>query len=104
MHDAYVTGIQEELDKFLQERGINEGLALFIPEYAQFKEQKVRQSQKLHWCLTSIVLTYISTPRQNYIIPVIELLILNNLFPPCLYSIYALWIRNDDRVSSQTQE
>jgi len=33
-------GLQEELDKFLQERGINESLALFIPEYAQFKEQK----------------------------------------------------------------
>ncbi|KAH9962824.1 mitochondrial glycoprotein [Russula dissimulans] len=33
-------GLQEELEKFLQERGINESLALFIPEYAQFKEQK----------------------------------------------------------------
>lgn len=32
-------GLQEEIDKFLQERGINESLALFIPEYAEFKEQ-----------------------------------------------------------------
>jgi complement component 1 Q subcomponent-binding protein len=32
---------QEEFEKFLQERGINEGLAFFVPEYAQHKEQKV---------------------------------------------------------------
>ena len=32
---------QEEFEKFLQERGINESLAFFIPEYAQHKEQKV---------------------------------------------------------------
>ncbi|RXW19263.1 hypothetical protein EST38_g6601 [Candolleomyces aberdarensis] len=31
--------LQEEFDKFLQERGINENVALFIPEYAEFKEQ-----------------------------------------------------------------
>jgi len=31
---------QEEFEKFLQERGINESLAFFIPEYAQHKEQK----------------------------------------------------------------
>ncbi|KAI9508574.1 mitochondrial glycoprotein [Russula earlei] len=33
-------GLQEEFEKFLQERGINESLALFVPEYAQHKEQK----------------------------------------------------------------
>ena len=33
--------VQEEFEKFLQERGINESLAFFVPEYAQHKEQKV---------------------------------------------------------------
>ncbi|KAF9495151.1 mitochondrial glycoprotein [Pleurotus eryngii] len=31
--------VQEEFEKFLQERGVNESLALFIPEYAEHKEQ-----------------------------------------------------------------
>lgn len=35
-------GLQEEFEKFLQERGINDSLAFFVPEYAQHKEQKVR--------------------------------------------------------------
>jgi complement component 1 Q subcomponent-binding protein, mitochondrial len=34
--------VQEEFEKFLRERGIAEGLALFIPEFAEHKEQKVR--------------------------------------------------------------
>jgi complement component 1 Q subcomponent-binding protein len=33
-------GLQEEVDKFLRERGINETVAIFIPEYAAFKEQQ----------------------------------------------------------------
>lgn len=33
-------GVQEEFDKFLAERGINENLAMFIPEFAEYKEQK----------------------------------------------------------------
>ena len=33
--------LQEEFEKFLQERGINENLEFFVPEYAQYKEQKV---------------------------------------------------------------
>ncbi len=33
--------VQEEFEKFLQERGVNESLALFIPEYAEHKEQLV---------------------------------------------------------------
>ena len=33
---------QEEFEKFLQERGVNESLAFFVPDYAQYKEQKVR--------------------------------------------------------------
>ncbi|CAL1699055.1 unnamed protein product [Somion occarium] len=32
--------VQEEFEKFIQERGINESLALFVPEYAEHKEQK----------------------------------------------------------------
>jgi len=31
--------LQEEFEKFLQERGINENIALFIPSYAEYKEQ-----------------------------------------------------------------
>lgn len=37
--------LQDEFEKFLQERGISENLAFFIPEYAQHKEQKVRKLQ-----------------------------------------------------------
>ncbi|PPQ80879.1 hypothetical protein CVT25_001888 [Psilocybe cyanescens] len=33
-------GVQDEFEKFLQERGINESLAAFIPEYAAHKEQQ----------------------------------------------------------------
>jgi len=32
--------LQEEFERFFQERGINESLAFFVPEYAQYKEQK----------------------------------------------------------------
>lgn len=32
--------LQEEFEKFLQERGVNESVALFIPEYAEWKEQQ----------------------------------------------------------------
>ncbi|TEB34066.1 regulatory protein suaprga1 [Coprinellus micaceus] len=37
--DTLDLGLQEEIDRFLQERGINETVALFIPEYAEWKEQ-----------------------------------------------------------------
>lgn len=40
--DTLDVTVQEEFEKFLQERGINESLAVFIPEYAEYKEQKVR--------------------------------------------------------------
>jgi complement component 1 Q subcomponent-binding protein len=40
--DTLDLNLQEEFEKFLQERGINESLAFFIPEYAQYKEQKAR--------------------------------------------------------------
>jgi complement component 1 Q subcomponent-binding protein, mitochondrial len=39
--DTLDVGLQEEFEKYLQERGIDERLALFIPEYSEFKEQKV---------------------------------------------------------------
>ncbi|EMD32321.1 hypothetical protein CERSUDRAFT_119020 [Gelatoporia subvermispora B] len=32
--------VQEEFEKFLAERGINESLAFFIPDFAEYKEQK----------------------------------------------------------------
>ena len=34
-------GVQDEFDKFLQERGVNENVATFIPDYAAHKEQQV---------------------------------------------------------------
>ena len=39
--DTLDVSLQDEFDKFLQERGINQSLAYFVPEYAEFKEQKV---------------------------------------------------------------
>jgi complement component 1 Q subcomponent-binding protein len=38
--DTLDAGVQEEFEKFMQERGINESLALFIPEYSEYKEQQ----------------------------------------------------------------
>ncbi|KAF8591304.1 mitochondrial glycoprotein [Ramaria rubella] len=38
--DHLDVNVQEEFEKFLRERGISEGLALFIPEFAEHKEQK----------------------------------------------------------------
>ncbi|KAF8499520.1 mitochondrial glycoprotein [Gautieria morchelliformis] len=38
--DHLDVNVQEEFEKFLRERGIAEGLALFIPEFAEHKEQK----------------------------------------------------------------
>lgn len=40
-------GLQEAFEKYLAERGVNETLAMFIPEYAEYKEQKVRQNISL---------------------------------------------------------
>ncbi|TDL22885.1 mitochondrial glyco protein [Rickenella mellea] len=34
-YDQLDTGVQEEFEKYLEERGIGEGLAMFIPEYAE---------------------------------------------------------------------
>lgn len=43
--------VQEEFERFMQERGINESLALFIPEYAELKEQKVRVCARCVFCV-----------------------------------------------------
>lgn len=40
--DHLDTSVQEQFEQFLNERGINSSLALFIPTYAEYKEQKVR--------------------------------------------------------------
>ncbi|KAF8069064.1 mitochondrial glycoprotein [Lyophyllum atratum] len=37
--DTLDVSLQEEFEKYLSERGVNEHVALFIPEYAEFKEQ-----------------------------------------------------------------
>ena len=34
--------VQEEFDEYLAERGVDQNLAVFLPEYAEYKEQKVR--------------------------------------------------------------
>lgn len=34
------TGVQEEFEKYLTERGVDDTLATFIPEYAEYKEQQ----------------------------------------------------------------
>jgi len=38
--DTLDVSVQEEFDRFLQERGIDESLATFVPEYCEHKEQK----------------------------------------------------------------
>jgi len=32
--------LEEEFERFFQERGINESIAFFVPECAQYREQK----------------------------------------------------------------
>jgi complement component 1 Q subcomponent-binding protein len=39
--DTLDVGLQDEFEKYLQERGINETVASFIPEYSAYKEQQV---------------------------------------------------------------
>jgi complement component 1 Q subcomponent-binding protein len=39
--DHLDTNVQEEFERFLDERGIGGDLALFVPAYAEYKEQKV---------------------------------------------------------------
>ena len=40
--DQLDPAVQEEFERFLGERGVDEALALFVPDYAEYKEQKVR--------------------------------------------------------------
>lgn len=39
--DSLDVTVQEEFEKWLNERGVNESLATFIPAYSEHKEQKV---------------------------------------------------------------
>ncbi len=39
--DTLDVGLQDDFEKYLQERGINESVANFIPEYCAYKEQQV---------------------------------------------------------------
>jgi Mitochondrial glycoprotein len=39
--DHLDVAVQELFEQYLEERGVNSALALFIPEYAEMKEQKV---------------------------------------------------------------
>jgi hypothetical protein len=52
--DTLDVGLQDEFEKFLQERGINETVAAFIPEYCAYKEQQVgfQNVQRLYGILT----------------------------------------------------
>ena len=40
--DHLDVNVQEEFDEFLAARGVDQNLAVFLPEYAEYKEQKVR--------------------------------------------------------------
>lgn len=42
--DTLDVGVQDAFDQFLNERGVNENVAQFIPEYASYKEQQVTTS------------------------------------------------------------
>ena len=42
--DTLDVAVQEEFEAWLKERGVDEALAGFIPEYAEWKEQKVRRT------------------------------------------------------------
>jgi complement component 1 Q subcomponent-binding protein len=39
--DTLDVGVQDAFDQYLNERGVNESVAFFIPEYASYKEQQV---------------------------------------------------------------
>ncbi|KAF7797345.1 hypothetical protein EIP86_008540 [Pleurotus ostreatoroseus] len=58
--DTLDVTVQEQFEKFLEERGIDETLAAFIPEYAEHKEQKAqtRCVMDVAW-LWSCVLTWV---------------------------------------------
>ncbi|KAJ3478942.1 hypothetical protein NLI96_g9402 [Meripilus lineatus] len=68
--DTLDMGVQDEFEKFLAERGINETLALFVPEYAEYKEQKVSIPALLvHSPIDDYRLTHtgpLSTPLVSY--------------------------------------
>ena len=52
--DTLDVGLQDEIQKYLQERGINETVATFVPEYCAYKEQQVsRRAGRNNPCLTT---------------------------------------------------
>lgn len=46
--DSLDLAVQEEFEKWMNERGVNESLATFIPEYSEYKEQKVCTVDGMH--------------------------------------------------------
>lgn len=47
--DTLDVSVQEEIEKWVQERGIDESLAMFVPEYSEYKEQKVSGRLSVHF-------------------------------------------------------
>ena len=54
--------LQVLLERYLDERGINTGLALFVPEYVDFKEQK----EYLNW-LSSKFMSYVARMSTDHL-------------------------------------
>lgn len=52
--DHLDVNVQELFERYLEERGINSALALFIPEYAEYKEQKVRMCPHPRGCTSDL--------------------------------------------------
>ena len=50
--DQLDPAVQEAFEKYFEERGIDESLAMFIPEYAEHKEQLVRFISSSHVALS----------------------------------------------------
>ena len=54
--------VQEDFEKYLDERGVNESLALFVPDYAEFKEQRVRFPYLNQRILTGLIVLCVLVP------------------------------------------
>lgn len=54
--DTLDVAVQDEFENFLRERGVNEAVAQFIPQFAEFKEQKVgdTSSPAIQACIDSL--------------------------------------------------
>jgi hypothetical protein len=49
-YDRLEPSLQEKFEEFMKERGVGDELALFIPAFAEYKEQKVITTGKFHAC------------------------------------------------------